>query len=67
MLENYTGPFIREKADILFRDSDDFYFAIDIDIRTVFNAPARATAEAYLARIEQKYEKTASWLADWLE
>jgi transposase-like protein len=37
------------------------------DIRTVFNAPDRATAEAYLAKIVQKYEKTASRLADWLE
>lgn len=37
------------------------------DIRTVFNAPEQATAEAYLARIVQKYEKTASRLADWLE
>jgi hypothetical protein len=26
MLKNYTGHFIREKVDILFRDSDDFLF-----------------------------------------
>ncbi len=26
MLTNYTGHFIREKVDILFRDSDDFLF-----------------------------------------
>ena len=26
MLMNYTGHFIREKVDILFRDSDDFLF-----------------------------------------
>jgi putative transposase len=37
------------------------------DIRTVFNAPDRATAEAYLVRIVAKYEKIASRLADWME
>lgn len=37
------------------------------DIRTVFNAPDRPTAEAFLTRIVQKYAKTASKLADWLE
>jgi transposase-like protein len=37
------------------------------DIRTVFNAPDRGTAEAYLARIIAKYEKIASRLADWME
>ncbi len=37
------------------------------DIRTVFNAPDRATAEAYLVRIIAKYEKIASRLADWME
>jgi transposase-like protein len=37
------------------------------DIRTVFNAPDRATAEAYLAKLVQKYATTASRLADWLE
>ena len=37
------------------------------DIRTVFNAPDRPTAEAYLAKIVQKYAKSASRLADWLE
>jgi hypothetical protein len=26
MLTNYTGHFIREKVDILCRDSDDFLF-----------------------------------------
>jgi putative transposase len=34
------------------------------DIRTIFNAPSRATAEAYLAKAVQKYHKTASRLAD---
>jgi transposase-like protein len=37
------------------------------DIRTIFNAPDRATADQYLARTVQKYAKTASKLADWLE
>jgi len=37
------------------------------DIRTVFNAPDRTTAEAYLAQMVQKYEKKAPRLADWLE
>jgi putative transposase len=37
------------------------------DIHTVFNAPDRPTAETYLARMVQKYEKTASKLADWME
>jgi len=36
------------------------------DIRTIFNAPDRATAEAYLARTVHKYEKTASRLAEWM-
>ena len=37
------------------------------DIRTIFNAPDRATAEAWLAHTVQKYEKSASRLADWME
>jgi putative transposase len=37
------------------------------DIRTVFNAPDRTTAEAYLVRIVEKYTKSASRLADWME
>jgi transposase-like protein len=37
------------------------------ELRTVFNAPDRPTAEAYLSRLVQKYEQTASRLADWLE
>lgn len=37
------------------------------DLRTIFNAPDRATADAYLARTVQKYAKTASKLADWME
>jgi putative transposase len=37
------------------------------DLRTVFNAPDRHTAEAYLAKIVQKYAQTAPVLANWLE
>lgn len=37
------------------------------ELRTVFNAPDRHTAEAYLDRIVQKYAKSVPALADWLE
>jgi putative transposase len=37
------------------------------DIRVIFTAPDRATAEQYLSRTVQKYAKTASRLADWME
>lgn len=37
------------------------------DIRKIFNAPDRATAEAHLAETARKYAKVASKLADWLE
>lgn len=37
------------------------------DIRTIFNAPDRTTAEAWLARTVKKYETSASRLADWME
>jgi putative transposase len=36
------------------------------DIRTIFNAPDRTTAEVYLTRVAEKYQKTASRLADWM-
>jgi putative transposase len=36
------------------------------DIRTIFQAPDRATAEAYLAKAVQKYQKSASRLAQWM-
>ena len=36
------------------------------DIRTIFNAPDRATADAYLARTVLKYEKSASRLSEWM-
>jgi len=37
------------------------------DIRMIFNAPNRTTANEYLARTVQKYVKSASKLAGWLE
>ena len=37
------------------------------DIRAIFNAPNRHEAESLLARTVQKYEKSASRLAAWLE
>ncbi|MBI5933861.1 MAG: IS256 family transposase [Chloroflexi bacterium] len=36
------------------------------DIRTIFHAPDRATADAYLAKTILKYEKTASRLSSWM-
>jgi transposase-like protein len=36
------------------------------DIRTIFQSPDRVTAETYLAKAVQKYEKTASRLAHWM-
>ena len=36
------------------------------DIRTIFNAPDRTTAEAYLAKAVEKYRKNASRLAQWM-
>jgi len=37
------------------------------DIRAIFNAPDRAQAEAQLRKVVEKYAKTASRLANWLE
>lgn len=37
------------------------------DIRTIFNAPDRHTADAYLTKIVQKYAQTVPGLANWLE
>lgn len=36
------------------------------DIRTIFNAPDRTTADAYLAKAVVKYQKSASRLAEWM-
>jgi putative transposase len=40
---------------------------VGTDLRMIFNAPNRATADAYLVQVVQKYAKTASRLADWIE
>lgn len=37
------------------------------DIRTIFNAPERETAEAYLKKSVEKYAPLAPKLADWME
>lgn len=37
------------------------------DIRAIFNAPDRSSAEMFLQKAIQKYEKSASKLAAWLE
>ena len=37
------------------------------DIRMIFNAPNRTTANEYLARVVLKYAKSAAKLADWIE
>jgi transposase-like protein len=37
------------------------------DIHTIFNAPNRATAEAYLVKVVQRCQKIASRLEAWLE
>ncbi len=44
----------------------DMQAAVAEDIRTIFNAPDRAAAEAYLAKAVEKYRKTASRLAEWM-
>lgn len=45
----------------------DLQAEVAADLRTIFNAPDRPTAESYLARKVEKYQKTASRLADWME
>jgi putative transposase len=45
----------------------DMQAEVASDIRLILNAPDRTTANAYLARIVQKYAKSAAKLADWLE
>jgi len=41
--------------------------AVAEDIRTIFDAPDQAAAEAYLKRAVEKYAQTASALANWME
>lgn len=45
----------------------DLVAEVAADIRTIFNAPNRATAEQYLQKTVEKYAKSASKLARWLE
>jgi putative transposase len=44
----------------------DMLTEVASDIRTIFDAPDRVTAEAYLTKAVEKYSKTASRLAEWL-
>jgi putative transposase len=44
----------------------DMQTEVAADIRMIFDAPDRATAEAYLARIVAKYQQSASRLSEWL-
>jgi putative transposase len=45
----------------------DMQAEVASDIRLIFSAPDRTTANEYLTRIVQKYAKSAAKLADWLE
>jgi len=45
----------------------DMRAEVAADIRTIFNAPDRPMAEAYLKIVVEKYAKHASRLADWME
>jgi transposase-like protein len=45
----------------------DLKAEVAADIRAIFNAPNRSEADALLTRTVQKYTKTASKLATWLE
>lgn len=45
----------------------DMRAEVAADIRTIFNAPDRQMAEAYLKKVVEKYAKSASRLADWIE
>ena len=44
----------------------DMLSEVAADIRTIFDAPDRTTAEAYLAKAVEKYSKNASRLSEWL-
>lgn len=44
----------------------DMQAEVATDIRTIFDAPDRATAEAYLTKTVAKYKQSASRLSDWL-
>ena len=44
----------------------DMQAEVAADIRMIFDAPDRATAEAYLAKAVSKYQTRASRLAEWM-
>src|SRR5512138_417132 len=44
----------------------DLLTEVATDIRTIFDAPDRTTAETYLAKTVEKYSKSASRLSEWL-
>jgi transposase-like protein len=44
----------------------DMLTEVAADIRTIFDAPDRTTAEVYLAKAVTKYKQTASRLSEWL-
>ncbi len=44
----------------------DMLTEVAADIRTIFDAPDRSTAEAYLTKMVEKYSKSASRLSEWL-
>jgi transposase-like protein len=44
----------------------DMLTEVAADIRLIFDAPDRTTAETYLAKAVEKYSKSASRLSDWL-
>jgi len=44
----------------------DLQSEVAADLRMIFDAPDRATAEAYLARTVAKYQQSASRLSEWL-
>ena len=44
----------------------DMLTEVATDIRTIFDAPDRSTADAYLAKAVEKYAKTASRLSEWM-
>jgi len=44
----------------------DMLTEVASDIRTIFDAPNRVTAEAYLTKAVEKYSKSTSRLAEWL-
>lgn len=44
----------------------DMLSEVASDIRMIFDAPDRSTAETYLAKTVEKYSKSASRLSEWM-